>query len=395
MEMLRIPTKYFKFFLRNLDERYVVLQGGRRSGKTYSTLLFLQTLASGCKRVKILVACASNSQLQATIEDFQDCLGLPVEGSQLYGYNCRLPNGSMFQFKSFDEYTKAVGQKADYMFVNEAINVDEKVFNTLVQGIRKQIFLNFNPTSIKFIEKYLNKDKSNLLITTWKDNEYLTDEQRAEFEAIKTRAQAPNATLYDKYAYQVFYLGNYSTMVGRCFEKLEYCTYNEWQDIPAQEVIVMDLAFGGSDKTAVCGFKKYGNKLFVHTYMYKQGTIAAKELAIDLLNCGFNAYTPIQCDYGGIGRTIMDKVITADNGTWEEEGLRGGFQLYNVVKGDVFQSIMALMSLDAIVIDNSNDDTRIEFEGAMLDENRKLKGDKDHTIACARYAINYFHKCGI
>lgn len=395
METLRIPTKYFRFFLRNLDERYVVLQGGRRSGKTYSTFLLLQTLASGCKRVKILVACASNSQLQATIEDFQDCLGLPVEGSQLYGYNCRLSNGSVFQFKSFDEYTKAVGQKADYMFVNEAINVDEKVFNTLVQGIRKQIFLNFNPTSVKFIEKYLNKDKSNLLITTWKDNEYLTDAQREEFEAIKSRAQAPNATLYDKYAYQVFYLGNYSTMVGRVFERLEYCSYKEWQDIPAQEVIVMDLAFGGADKTAVCGFKKYGNKLYIHTYMYKQGTINAKELALDLLACGFNAYTPIQCDYGGIGRTIMDKVITADNGTWEEDGLRDGFQLYNVVKSDVFQSIMSLMSLDAIVIDNSCDDTRMEFEGAMLDENRKLKGDKDHTIACARYAINYFNKCGI
>ena len=65
--------------------------------------------------------------------------------------------------------------------------------------------------------------------------------------------------------------------------------------------------------------------------MYKVGTINAKELACDLIECGMNAYTVIYGDYGGVGRQIMDKLITADNGQWYEEELRNGFQIYNVV----------------------------------------------------------------
>ena len=55
---------------------------------------------------------------------------------------------------------------------------------------------------------------------------------------------------------------------------------------------------------------------------------------------------------------------------------------------------MSLMALDGIVIDDSDANTRMEFENATLDEQQRLKGENDHTIACARYAINYFHAVG-
>ena len=55
---------------------------------------------------------------------------------------------------------------------------------------------------------------------------------------------------------------------------------------------------------------------------------------------------------------------------------------------------MALMALDAIVIDDSSIYTREEFEGATLNEKQQLKGDNDHALACARYAINYYHALG-
>ena len=195
---------------------------------------------------------------------------------------------------------------------------------------------------------------------------------------------------------KVYCDGEFGDLVGRCFEKLEYCTCNDYLNIPTQEQIFMDLAFGGADKTAVCGFKMYNKKLYVHTYQYKQGTINAKELAWDLVNCGFNCYTPIFADYGGVGRQILDCLITAQQNdeVWTEPELKMGFTISNVIKGKVLESIMALMALDAIVIDDSNYNTREEFENAQLDENQKIKGENDHTIACARYAINYFHAVG-
>lgn len=392
---LGIGTTYLRFFVQNIDESKVIVIGGRRSGKSFATAKWLRFLLSGKPR-KLLVIAATFPALQLVMDDWTRATGLTVQGSLLYGYSCQLSNSSLVQFRAFDNPTKVQGTTADIVWCEEFLNIPEEVIRVAAMSCTGQMYFTANPTrKTKLLDDYVNEDGSNYLKTTYKDNPYLTEMQVAEFESIKERSQQPNATLYDIFCAKVYCDGEFGDLVGRCFEKLEYCSYKEWQDIPSEEVIVMDLAFGGSDKTAVCGFKKYDNKLFIHTYMYKQGTINAKELAMDLLACGFNAYTQIQCDYGGIGRQIMDKVITADNGTWEEDGLKGGFQLYNVVKGDIFESIMALMALDAIVIDNSCDDTRLEFEGAMLDENRKLKGDKDHTIACARYAINYMHKCGM
>lgn len=143
---LGIDKSYARFFVSTHNDRYVILVGGRRSGKTWNTLKWLWLLGSA-KPITIMVAAASNSQLLATIQDFQDCLGFQVTGSLLYGHHYQLSNGTLFQFKSFDEYTKCVGQKADILFLNEAINLDEKSFTTLVQGITTQVFLNYNPTS--------------------------------------------------------------------------------------------------------------------------------------------------------------------------------------------------------------------------------------------------------
>lgn len=345
----------------------------------------------------MLVIAATFPALQLTIEDFQNATGLTVSGSLIYGYSCRMANGSVFQFRAFDQPQKAQGTTADLVWFEEFLNINEDVIRVASMSCTGQLFFTANPTTKKrIVDDYTNADGSNYLRTTYKDNPYLTAEQRKEFDDIKLRAEQPNATLYDIYCAKVYCDGEFGDLVGRVFERLEYCSYSDFLNIPTEEHIVIDLAFGGSDKTSICGFRLYQNKLYIHTYSYKEGTLNAKELAWDLVGLGFNSYTPIYADYGGVGRQILDCLIGANqNGEyWNENELRGGFTIYNVLKGNVMESLMSLMALDAIVIDDSSVHTREEFEGATLNEKQQLQGGNDHAIACARYAINYFHAVG-
>lgn len=390
---LGIGKRYLKFFIDNLDSRYVISIGGRRSGKSWANMRFLRYLISG-KPKKLLVVAATFPALQLVMNDWQNATGLQVTGSILYGYSCQLSNGSVVQFRNWDEPQKVQGSEADYGYIEEWINVNEQVIRVLGMSIREQIYMSANPTKkTRLLNDFLNEDKSNLLKTTYKDNPYLPPEQVAEFDSIKLRSLQPNATTYDIYCAKVYCDGEFGDLVGQAFERLEFNTYKDYLDIPSEEILVMDLSFGGSDKTALCGFKLHKNKMYIHTYMYKMGTINAKDLAWDLVDCGVNAYTTVFADYGGVGRQILDNLILASqNGDdWTEPELRKGFSINNVVKGRVLESIMALMALDGIVIDDSSDFTREEFEECMLDENQKIKNENDHTIACARYAINIFH----
>ena len=393
---LGIGDTYLRFFVANIESRYIVNIGGRRSGKSFATAKWLRFLASG-KPLKVLVIAATFPALQLVIEDFQNATGMAVSGSLIYGYSCRMANGSVFQFRAFDNPTKAQGTTADIIWFEEFLNISEEVVHVASMSCTGQLYFTANPTKkTRLIDDYVNADGSNYLKTTYRDNPYLTDEQRNEFENIKLRAQQPNATLYDVFCARVYCDGEFGDLVGRCFEKLQYNTYTDYQQVPTEEAVFIDLAFGGADKTAICGFKMYQNKLYVHTYAYKTGTLNAKELAFDLVACGFNSYTPIFADYGGVGRQILDCLISASqNGEfWTENELRNGFSIYNVIKGKVLESLMALMALDAIVLDDSSIYTREEFEGATLNESQQLKGDNDHAIACARYAVNYFHALG-
>lgn len=391
---LGIGKSYLKFFVSNIDSRYVICIGGRRSGKSVNTAKWVRFLASG-KKTNVMIICATFPALQLCMADWTLATGLEVTGSLIYGYNCKLSNGSLIQFRNFETPQKVQGSGAGVSIIwfEEFLNIPEEVIRVASMSCSGQLYFTANPTrKSKLLTDYVNKDGSNFLRTTYKNNPYLTPEQVKEFDDIKLRSQLPNATMYDIYCAKVYCDGEFGDLVGRAFEKLEYNTYEDYLDIPTREALFMDLAFGGADKTAVCGFKMYQNKLYIHTYLYKQGTINAKDLAWDLVDIGINAYTNVYADYGGVGRQILDKLILAED--WDEPELCRGFSIGNVIKGRVLESLMALMALDAIVIDDSNAFTRDEFENAMLDEHQQMKGDNDHTIACARYAINYFHAVG-
>lgn len=382
MNKVPFSRKYRDFFARTLEERHVFLQGGRRSGKTFSTFLHLFIITSimiqagRASALTVLVVCHEHPQLQNTMEDFKAAIGVTIIGSKTRGDHATTCGGRVvWQFKAFDTKEKAQGTKADYLFINEAPNLPEDIARTLMPGIRYQCFYNYNPTKKFWGQDFFNKN--NLIITTWADNDYLTDAQREEFELIKDRALRPTARKIDTYQYKVYYLGEFTDLAGNVFGGVAKCSTADYFQVPAKEAIGMDFGFAtDGDPTTVVGVKVHGRALYIHQYIYESGLTSNYELC-ELLNfVGINGHTPIFADYGGMGRSRMDDLIR-----------NHGMSLYNAKKGTIMDGISLMLTHESITITETSEATIDEFESYEIDDNGKTHG-ADHAIDAARYALN-------
>lgn len=366
---------YQQFFYDNRESRHVLLQGGRRSGKTQATIRHLLRLTEATEGVqKIMVVCYQYPQLQKTIEDWQSITGQAVKADKAE------TRGAEWQFCNFDDYTKAQGSQCDYLFINEAVNLPEDIADVLVLGTRMQCFYNYNPTKSSWVQKLIAPEQTNLLCTTFKDNEYLPAEQVAEFEKIRERALKPNSSMHDRYMYEVYYKGNFATMVGQVFSTLERCSTEDYGQVPADEYFGLDFGFAtDGDPTVLVGVKVYEKKVYCKQYVYEQGIVRMSDLAERFTTCGLNTYCEISADYGGQGRGRMDELIAM------------GWTIRNAIKTERIDGLSQLLSLDAVVLVDGGDEMRAEFEGLEIKpptaSGRQDTKGADHAIDAVRYAF--------
>lgn len=386
---LSIGKKYLKFFVNGIDARHLIIQGSRRSAKSFSIYKWLYFLSMGKERETNLVVCASYPALQNAIQDFQRACDATVENNQILGYHYRLPNGSLFQFKSFDDYTKAQGTSCTRLFVEEALNVSEDIITTLSMSCTKQIYFAYNPTKKSFLDKYILPDKSNFLHTTYKDNPHLTPEQIAEFESITKRGTSPTATTLDRYAYQVYVLGEFSSMAGKVFMEIWNMTDDEYADIRATECYGLDFGYVDSkDSTCLVGAKIQNNCLYLKEYICSQTLSKDYDLAWAMVDAGITPYDYIFGDWAGMGKTRMTALTTANNGEWSESPINKGFQISNAAKGNVVEGIQRMQQFDRIYVTESSVHLREEMDRYELNEEGKEISKHQNCVDAARYAAN-------
>lgn len=385
--ILDINPTYLKFFIKNNDERYLLLQGGRRSGKSISVFQWI-TFKLLCEKKECCVMCSTYPAAMNAVKDFRLATGMEVTGNQVYGQSCTFPNGSIIYFKAFDIPTKAQGTYCDYAIVEEALNIDEKIFSVFAMSIREQVYFLYNPTRTAWVDRYLAPDKHNYLKTTFKDNPYLQPEQLEEFRIIKEKAQSPTATIWDQYAYQVYYLGNFSEMSGKVFAQIYTCTDEEFDKIPMPPVYGLDFGLvEGRDKTALIAVKVFQGCLYAKELIYSDQLANNKALAFRMAELGLDCYSPIYGDWGGMGKTRMQALITAGDYGWTEPEICRGFNIANARKGKVLDGITKMLQYDRIVLTEGSVNLRREMDNYELTDDGKPKG-QDHGIDAFRYAVN-------
>ena len=268
MTGLSIPPKYARFFLKNLKTRHILLQGSRRSGKSFAAYKWLTLLAHDKTPTFNYIICASFPALTLSIKDFQLATGIEVQGSSLYGHHVKLPNGSIIAWRAFDDPTKPQGSSCVRAIIEEALNIPEDIITTFLMGVEKQVIFIYNPTKTSHLEKYVSPDGSNKLITTFKDNPFLGQAQLDEFELIRQRGTSPTASVLERYAYQVYYKGEFSQAGGKVFPLIYNCEDSEYDELPDIECFGLDFGYVDSaDSTCCVGSKIHDGVLYLKQYI--------------------------------------------------------------------------------------------------------------------------------
>ena len=231
----------------------IILRGGRRAAKTWTTAQFLlnRIFSYGEK-----VIFASMTQEQGSEGVFDDCrniiqsnpawspyFDIKVSPRQVETRFLRDGKRGTGVFRSFKNSETAKGSACDWIFINEGNNFTKQQYDDLAPNARKGVIIDFNPVHC-WIEGEIAD--GNELHVKWQWNKrHLTATQIAWFEKIAAKALAPTATVADQYLYKVYYLGEYGELKGDIFTP---------SNIRQEEDIPRDLEYYVfCDPSALCG----------------------------------------------------------------------------------------------------------------------------------------------
>ena len=164
----------------NSSAQIVINQGGTYSGKTYAIeqVLFcyaceaekqvitvvgqdIPNLKSGALRDALSIYHSSEA-LQSLVKNYN-------KTDRIFEFN----NGSIIEFKSYDNAQDAKSGKRDFLFVNEANGVEWSIFSELSLRTRKKVFIDYNPNSAFWAhDNLMGKPGVQLIISDHRHNPF-------------------------------------------------------------------------------------------------------------------------------------------------------------------------------------------------------------------------------
>ena len=357
--------------VKDSQKRISILQGGTRSGKTYSVLLGLIEFAwkNKDKGLFITICRKTFPSLRASaMRDFFQIL----EKENLY-----LPHnhnktqhiyelyGNTFEFISTDQPQKVRGRKREVLFMNEANEFTFEDYTQLAMRTTFKIILDYNPSDeFHWIyDKVVPREDADFFTSTYLDNPFLEESVIKEIEKLKE---------LDSNYWSIYGLGERG--VG------ESTIYTHWQfgeRIPkTYDEIIYGIDFGYNAPTGMVKVYIKDNQCFVQEVLYKRH-LTTTDLIQEMEKIVENKTKTI------FGDSAEPKTIT--------EISRAGFNIKSSDKA-VKKGIDKLKSL-VLVIDKKSVNLLKELksyrwkqdkDGRTLDEPVKIN---DHLIDAMRYAI--------
>ncbi len=168
------------------------MQGGTRSGKTYSTIYYFIWLCESYSGLEIDIVRDTFTALKATVwKDFKDVLIETGMYNEIYHNktdHTYTLNGNLISYYGADTPDKIHGRSRDILWVNEAHQFPPETIDQLFPRTRHRIICDYNPAL--GLEHWLDKYIADYppLITTYKDNPFLTAAQVADIESRKDNA---------------------------------------------------------------------------------------------------------------------------------------------------------------------------------------------------------------
>lgn len=358
----------------NGSKRFIRNEGGSRSSKTYS---LAQVVILYCiKNSGILVSIIRKTfpALRASVmRDFFEVM----RDMGLYEVNrhnkteniYNFENGSQVEFFSADDEQKLRGRKRDIAWCNEANELTYDDWVQLNMRTTDKIITDYNPSESNSFLYELDLSKTVEIHSTYKDNPFLSKEQKEEIEDLKRT---------DDDLYQVFALGKRTYSKQNVFKKWDVVV--ERPNYITEFVYGID--FGSTHPTALVKiwFNTDCKELFLEELIYESGLTSGDIVErLDIL--GVDKGVPIIADYA------RPEIIN--------DMKRGGYMVVNAIK-DVKDGInnvklfkvMVDYKSSNIIKENENYKYK-KLNGNVTDEVIKLWDD---SIDAIRYGVFYIKK---
>ncbi len=248
----------------------VVNQGGTSSGKTYSILqnLFLYAIEDHNQVITIVGQDIPNLKVGA-LRDAQTI----VENSEIlqsfiadYNKSDRIyyfVNGSIMEFKSYDDAQDAKSGKRDYLFINEANGITKDIFDELYIRTKRKTYLDYNPNTEFWVHyELIGKPNVELIISDHRHNPFLDDKIHEKIEAID-----------DSELWKVYARGLTGKLEGVIFRD-----YNVISNVSTDaKLLGYGLDFGfTNDPSALIAVYSQSGELVLDELIYEKGLLNVK-----------------------------------------------------------------------------------------------------------------------
>ena len=256
----------FEWNIRS-TKQVVVNQGGTSSGKTYSLLQVLACKAAEKPNQVITIVGQDIPNLKAgAIRDFESILNNDFFRSMIKSINItnreyRFHNGSIMEFKSFDNEQDAKSGKRDYLFMNEANGIPYSIYDQLQIRTTKQVFIDYNPTFAFWVhDKLIGTENVELLISNYTHNPFLKDSIKEKIEQLKD---------IDPNKWRVYGLGMTGQVEGAVFPAVNWIPKLPTDNIK-KSCYGMDFGYT-NDATTIVKLVLSQGQLYGELLVYKTG----------------------------------------------------------------------------------------------------------------------------
>lgn len=266
-----IVTTALKKLLR-LQKRIKVVRGGTSASKTFSILPILIDRAIKTPNLEISVVSESIPHLRrGALKDFlKIMMALGRYNDNQFNKSTlkyTFGNGSYIEFFSVDQPDKLRGARRNVLYVNECNNVDFDSYYQLAIRTSGEIWLDYNPSALFWVDReLLGQDDVDFITLTYLDNEALPETIVKEIESAKVKAET---SAYWANWWQVYGLGQTGSLEGVCIP--------DWQEInlPNEARLLcygMDWGYS-NDPTSLIAMYKYNDAYIFDELIYQKGLL--------------------------------------------------------------------------------------------------------------------------
>lgn len=259
--------------LRNLDSRIKIVRGGSSAGKTIAILMILIDYAIKNNYREISIVAESVPHLRrGALKDFLNIL----KGTNRYDerkfnkttLKYEFSTGSYIEFFSTDQPDRLRGARRTDLFINECNNVDFESYQQLAVRTSNNIWLDYNPTNLFWVDKELiGQEDTDFITLTYLDNNSLPTSIVKEIE--KARIKAKTSTYWANW-WKVYGLGEIGSLEGVCIPD-----WKSIDNIPDDaRLLCAGLDFGYSvDPTALIYLYKWNESYIFDEMLYRKGML--------------------------------------------------------------------------------------------------------------------------